>query len=90
MSNIKIEHKTLKEIKDKLEILTAKINKLHKNKLEHQIIDNADFIQLMKISNSTAKNWRNKRIIPYSQIENKIYYKVKDIESLLNKNYDSN
>lgn len=77
----------IKEIKDKLEILTTKINKLQKNTLDYQIIDNADFIQLMKISNSTAKNWRNKGIISYSQIENKIYYKVVDIEKLLANNY---
>lgn len=60
---------------------------MQKNKLENQFIDNADFIQLMKISNSTARNWKNKGIIPYSQIENKIYHKVVDIQKLLDDNY---
>lgn len=77
----------LKEIKDKLAIIVLKINQLQKNTLENQIIDNADFIRLMNISNSTAKNWRKKGIISYAQIENKIYYKVVDIKKLIANNY---
>ncbi len=87
MNNTETQQIALKEIQDKLDILTTKINRLQKNKLENQIIDNADFLQLMNISNSTAKNWRNKGIIPYSQIENKFYYKVVDIQRLLDDNY---
>tara|TARA_R110002033_G_scaffold160695_1_gene197110 strand:+ start:381 stop:662 length:282 start_codon:yes stop_codon:yes gene_type:complete len=89
MNNTETQQITLKEIQDKLDILTTKINRLQKNKLENQIIDNADFLQLMNISNSTAKNWRNKGIIPYSQIESKFYYKVADIKLLLENNYSN-
>jgi DNA-binding transcriptional MerR regulator len=77
----------LREIQEKLEALSNKINKIQKEKFETQIIDNADFIQLMNISNSTSRNWRNKGLIAYSQIENKIYYKVSDIQLLLNYHY---
>ena len=77
----------LKEIQEKLNILTRKVNKIQKDKLLAQIIDNADFIRLMNISNSTAKNWRRKGIIAYSQIENKIYYRLDDIEKVLAENY---
>ena len=87
MNNTEIQQITLKKIQDKLDILTAKINRLQKNKLENQIIDNADFLQLMNISNSTAKNWRNKGVMPYSQIESKFYYKIVDIQKLLDDNY---
>lgn len=79
----------LREIQEKLEALSNKINKIQKEKFETQIIDNADFIQLMNISNSTARNWRNKGLIAYSQIENKIYYKVGDIQKMLDDNYFS-
>lgn len=90
MNNTEIQQTALKEIQDKLDILTTKINRLQKNKLESQIIDNADFLQLMNISNSTAKNWRNKGIIAYSQIENKFYYKIADVKKLLEDNYYTN
>jgi hypothetical protein len=79
----------LKKIQAKLEVLSSKIDKIQKDKLQTQIIDNADFIRLMNISNSTAKNWRKKGIIAYSQIECKIYYKITDIQLLLKNHYHS-
>ena len=89
MSNTETQQITLKEIQEKLDMLTKKINKLQSNKLDNHIIDNTDFIQLMNISNSTAKNWRNKGVIAYSQIESKFYYKVADIKLLLENNYSN-
>lgn len=71
----------------KLDQLDFKIDTLSRNIFENHIIDNSDFIRLMNISSSTAKNWRRKGIIPYSQIENKIYYQVNDLRKLLNNNY---
>lgn len=84
-----IDNLKLKEVEEKLEITITRINKLQGNILEKQIIDNSDFLRLMQISNSTAKNWRNKGLIAFSQIENKIYYKIKDIQLMLDKNYRS-
>jgi len=82
-----IDKSKLKEIENKLDLTIKKLDKLQGSILEKQIIDNADFIQLMQISNSTAKNWRNKGLIAYSQIENKIYYKIEDIQLVLDKYY---
>ena len=80
MNHTEINTIELRIIRKKLDFLIGKINKLEKNKFDNLIIDNADFLQLMNISNSTAKNWRNKGVIPYSKIENKFYYKVVDIQ----------
>jgi len=55
-----IDNLKLKEIENKLELTIKKLDKLQNSILEKQIIDNADFIQLMQISSSTAKNWRKK------------------------------
>lgn len=87
MTEIKIAQ--LKEIEIKLEETIKRLNKVQKNVFNQEIIDNADFIQLMQISSSTAKNWRNKGLIAYSQIENKIYYKIADIKTMLQKHYKS-
>ena len=89
MNHTEMSITELRIIKEKLDFLIIKINKLQKNKLDNLIIDNADFIQLMNISNSTAKNWRNKGVIAYSQIESKFYYKVADIKLLLENNYSN-
>ena len=84
-----IDNLKLKEIENKLELTIKKLEKLQSSILGKQIIDNADFIQLMQISSSTAKNWRKKGIIAFSQIENKIYYKIEDIQLMLDKHYKS-
>ena len=51
-------------------------------------LDNQEFIQLMHISKRTAQTWRDEGKISFSQIGSKIYYKMKDVEVLLNKNYN--
>lgn len=51
------------------------------------IIDNFRFIELMGISAKTAQSWREKGIINYSKIGAKIYYRVSDIKTLLDKHH---
>jgi len=72
----------IKAIEERLEHTIQKLEKLQKQAGIEPFIDNSVFIRIFKISNSTAKNWRTKGIIPYVQIENKIYYKVTDIKEL--------
>ena len=47
------------------------------------LLDNADFIQLFKISAKTAQNWREERLIEYAQVKGKIYYSLKDTQSFI-------
>ena len=47
------------------------------------LLDNADFIQLFKISTKTAQNWREEGLIEYAQVKGKIYYSLKDIQSFI-------
>jgi len=53
-------------------------------------IDNSEFIQLMRISKRTAQTWRDDKIIAFSQVGAKIYYKLTDVEKLLQSNYFNN
>lgn len=50
-------------------------------------LDNQEFLLLMKISKRTAQTWRDEGKISFSQVGNKIYYKLSDVEELLNKHY---
>lgn len=52
-----------------------------------QIIDNSQFIELMGISQKLAQTWRDTGVVSFSQIGNKIYYRLSDIQELLNKTY---
>lgn len=41
---------------------------------------------MFKISGRTAQMWRDKGLIEYSQVKRKIYYKLSDIKTFLEKN----
>lgn len=53
------------------------------------LLDNADFIQMFKISAKTAQNWRDEGLIEYAQVKGKIYYSLKDIQSFINRHRKS-
>ena len=54
---------------------------------ENLICDNEEFMKIMRISRRTAQLWRNNGTIGFSQLNNKIYYKISDIQKLINDNY---
>jgi hypothetical protein len=74
------------EIKD----LKARIDINKATRVEHlknTWIDNQDVMQMLHISPRTLQTLRANGTIPYSKIRGKFYYKVSDIEKLLQANY---
>lgn len=47
------------------------------------IIDNEEFMNLMKISKRTAQFWRDNGMVTFSQIGHKIYYRMEDMEQMV-------
>ena len=80
-------------IAEHFEKLSADIKELQNSFLNKQdfiedpFIDNARFMKLMGISVKTAQSWRDSGLVSFSQIGNKIYYRVSDIKELLEKNH---
>lgn len=75
------------------ELLTqiSEIKESLKEKQKHPseiFVDNQEFIDLMKISKRTSQHWRDTGVISFSQIGSKIYYRMSDIENLLDSNYN--
>ena len=74
--------------------LVSRLDKLNSTLESNQkpsqetFLDNQEFIQLMNISKRTAQTWRDEGKVSFSQIGSKIYYKMKDVEVLLDKNYN--
>jgi len=91
-SEIPFDQLILIEI-EKIEQLRASIEKirgkksLSKNNLSEHYIDNQEFILKMNISKRTAQFWRDKQLISFIQIGSKIYYKLSDVEQMLQQNY---
>ena len=42
----------------------------------------------MNISKRTAQTWRDEGLISYSQVGSKIYYRMSDVQKLLDSNYN--
>lgn len=74
------------ELIKKLEGLINRLNQ-NENKTNSFFLDNSQFIKLMGISQKTAQTWRDTGVVSFSQIGNKIYYRISDIQQLLNDNY---
>ncbi len=53
---------------------------------EVTFIENQDFIKIMKISKRTAQTWHDEGLISFSQIGKRIYYRMTDIQALLDQN----
>ena len=81
--------KMLKRIDEQVTLIVAKMKMGGNLDPEDVFFDNQEFMKLMNISKRTAQEWRNKKIILSSQIGNKIYYRLSDIQKLLNENYNS-
>ncbi len=79
---------SLKKISDRLEHLIKQSEFKNKQDPNYVILDNADILQLFKISKETASNWRAEGILPYSKIKGKTYYKLSDMHSIIDDNYN--
>ena len=71
----------------RLDEITIKLNVKNDSKKD-TFLDNQEFLLLMKISKRTAQTWRDEGRISFSQVGNKIYYKLSDVEKLLNEHYN--
>ena len=52
------------------------------------IMYNEEFMNFMGISKRTAQSWTDEGKISFSQVGNKIYYKMADVDKLLAENYN--
>ncbi|MGP1462997.1 helix-turn-helix domain-containing protein [Tannerella sp.] len=50
---------------------------------------NGDVCRILSISKRTLQHYRDKGIIPYTQIAGKIFYRLSDFNRLLQDNYRS-
>ena len=73
----------IKDLKARIELLRQSRAEV----LKDTWIDNQDVLQTLHISKRTLQTFRTNGILPYSKIKGKFYYKVADLEQLLQDNY---
>ncbi len=86
METATIELTELQEITETLKSIAAQLSK----KEETVWLDNQEVCQLLKISKRTLQFYRDTKVISFSQIGHKIYYKKSAIEEMLEKHYIDN
>ena len=73
----------IKDIKARIELLRHTRAEV----LKDAWIDNQDVLQTLHISKRTLQTLRDNGTVPYSKVKGKFYYKVSDVEQLLQDNY---
>jgi formiminotetrahydrofolate cyclodeaminase len=79
--------------KEQFDELLQRMDKIQTALVEKQkepkdvFLDNQEFLQVMNISKRTAQSWRDEGIVSFSQVGSKIYYRMSDVQKLLDSNY---
>lgn len=90
MNVITIESEAFQAIMNNFECLNKKFEELAKKAntpLSEVWFDNQDVCELLKISKRTLQTYRDEKMLPFSQINHKIYYRASDIDRFLKKHY---
>ena len=87
MSELTLTSKEYQDLLNRLDQITHSLNDKGIG-MKERWLDNSEFMQLLKVSCRTAQNYRDTNAIAFSIIGNKIYYKMSDIEDLLNRHYN--
>ena len=78
------------ELSSSLKEMMALILVMKRSRLElfHQSwIDSEQLMSALKISKRNLQTMRESGVLPYSRLSGKYFYRVNDIEEILNKNY---
>jgi phage pi2 protein 07 len=75
---------------EKLDTIISWLNEKSKKSgdlLSERWLDSSEVVRALKISNRTLQNYRDRNMIPFSKIGNKVYFKASDIERFLDDHY---
>ncbi len=97
MEIITIESDAFKQIVASIHELKNLINKKLDNTPESRIhyiektwLNRNEVCKILQVCEKTLQNYRRKKIIPFSRVSNKIYYRASDIQAHLMSHYHRN
>ena len=79
----------LEKVEADLQELKESIRQKTEEEIRDQWIESIKIPKILGISRKTWQSYRDKRLLPFSQIGSKIYVKRADIESFMSKHYIS-
>ncbi|MHA1748711.1 MAG: helix-turn-helix domain-containing protein [Promethearchaeota archaeon] len=88
MTTLNLNLPILDEIKSRLEVIDSKLESIQKSKSSNKDwLTNQEAAKILDVTLRTLQNYRDKGILPFSQVGSKIYYKVADIKKHLEGHY---
>lgn len=85
MSFYRFSEEEVKEILSRLDRISLELKQRQRTQPDEIWYDNQEFLTIMNVSKRTAAYWRTEEMISYSQVGNKIYYRLADVLDLLQK-----
>ncbi|MEY3500561.1 MAG: hypothetical protein RL308_2230 [Bacteroidota bacterium] len=79
--------KVLKRIDDQVTLIVANLKMGGILDPENIIFNSREIMQALDVSKRTLQEWRDKNIIGFAKVNGKFYYKLSDIQNLINDNY---
>ena len=73
-----------------IEEQSAGLSRKHQDIGLKRWLDNEDVCNILSISKRTLQTYRDKGLLPFSRIRNKLFYRPDDIEHLLQSSYHPN
>ena len=77
----------LEKMEADLEELKGLLKKKNEEEINSQWIESVEVPKILGISRKTWQTYRDKRLIPFSQVGSKIYVKRSDIEHFMESHY---
>ena len=86
MEIVSIEKKTFEEMKERFGSFSKHVRELcarYRPPEKMNWMDGADVCEKLGISKRTLQTYRDRGLLPYSQINHKIYYRTEDVEAFV-------
>lgn len=86
MEIVSIEKKTFEEMKERFGSFSQRVRELcarYRPPEKMNWMDGADVCEKLGISKRTLQTYRDRGLLPYSQINHKIYYRTEDVEAFV-------
>ena len=86
MEIVSIEKKTFEEMKERFGCFSKHVRELcarYRPPEKMNWMDGADVCEKLGISKRTLQTYRDRGLLPYSQINHKIYYRTEDVEAFV-------
>ena len=86
MQNVTIPSKDFQDLLTRLDEISQKLSAREKKPSEIWIT-NEELMSLLQVSRRTVQHYRDSNMLAVSTIGNRLYYRMSDVEDLLNRHY---